>query len=157
MPNYNVRPIGLDLKPSYLLAMIFAGAALGACLILAYMPLALWIKLVLAAAALITGLYHILQDALLVMPRSVIRLELNSKGKFHLVRRNEEKMVAGILPSSFVMPYLTILNLSNGQLFSGRSVVITPDRVDQDSFRRLRVWLRWSRQAVSGDEALEEA
>ena len=157
MPDYNVGAIRLDLKPSYLLAVIFTAAVVGACLILANMPIALWMKIALMAAAIIAGIYHILQDALLVLPWSAIRLELNSKGEFRLVCRNETKATAGILPSSFVMPYLTILNLKTGKRFYGRNVIITPDRVDFDAFRKLRVWLRWSRQAISGDEFSEEA
>src|SRR3546814_1447960 len=105
MTNYNVGPITLDLKPSYWLAVLFAGAASGACLVLAYVPLDYRIKLALVTAVIIAGIYHTLLDALLVMPRSIVRLSLNSKGEFHLVSRNKVKTAVVILPSSFVMPY----------------------------------------------------
>lgn len=155
MTNYNVGPIELDLKSSCWLAGIFAGAVLGACLVLAYVPLDYRIKLPLAAAVIIAGIYHTLRDALLVMPKSIVRLTLSSKGKFHMVSRNGVETAVSILPSSFVMPYLTVLNFKTGKRFTGRSIVITPDRVDEEAFRRLRVWLRWSPQAVSDDVAEE--
>ena len=91
MTNYNVGPITLDLKPSWWLAAIFAGAASGACLVLAYVPLDYRIKLALVAAVIIAVIYHTLLDALLAMPRSIVRLSLNSKGEFHLVSRNKIK------------------------------------------------------------------
>ena len=149
MTNYNVGPIKLDLKPSWPLAMLFSGVALGACVVLVYLPLDYRLKLAMVAVTIIAGIYHTLQDALLMTPRSIIRLTLNSKGKFHLVCRNGVETAVSILPSSLVMPYLTVLNLDSGKRFSGRSLVITPDRVDKEDFRRLRVWLRWSPQAIS--------
>jgi toxin CptA len=47
------------------------------------------------------------------------------------------------LRDSLVTPYLTVLNvLPQGARFS-RSVVILPDSLDAESFRQLRVWLKW--------------
>jgi toxin CptA len=53
------------------------------------------------------------------------------------------------LGSSFVAPYLTVLELkplgAGGlwQRFRTRSVVILPDGIDAEEFRQLRVLLRW--------------
>ena len=109
----------------------------------------------MVAAVIIASIYHTLLDALLVMPRSIVRLRLNNKGEFHLVSRNKIKTAVIIRPSSFVMPYLTVLNLKIGKRCTDRSIVITPDRVDEEAFRRLRVWLRWGPQPIS-DEVAEE-
>jgi toxin CptA len=45
--------------------------------------------------------------------------------------------------ASFVSPLLTVLDLHADARWRGRSVLITQDSLDADSFRRLRVWLRW--------------
>jgi toxin CptA len=45
--------------------------------------------------------------------------------------------------SSFVSPLLTVLNLRPEAGGWSRPVLITADNADADSFRRLRVWLRW--------------
>jgi toxin CptA len=52
----------------------------------------------------------------------------------------EAYRVAG---SSFASPLLTVLNLRPEAGGRTRSVLILPDSVDADGFRRLRVWLRW--------------
>lgn len=58
-------------------------------------------------------------------------------------------MACALLGSSFVAPYLTVLELKPlgfqklWQRFSPRSVVILPDGIDKEEFRQLRVLLRW--------------
>lgn len=50
---------------------------------------------------------------------------------------------ARILGSSFVSPRLTILNLALAGTRLPRSLVVAPDALPAEEFRRLRVWLRW--------------
>lgn len=154
--HYNVRPVHLDLKPSTLLAAILASAGIGACLILAFMPLALWFKLVLVALVVGFSTYHVM-DVLLHFSRSLVGLELNSKGELHVRRKDGKKQSATVVANSVVLPHLTILNLKIGNNRWHGHILITPDRVEPDAFRQLRVWLRWGRQAVSDAEAVEEA
>jgi hypothetical protein len=42
-----------------------------------------------------------------------------------------------------VLWFLTVLNLARGDDRRRISVLILPDGIDTDEFRRLRVWLRW--------------
>ena len=153
MSHYNVKPIRLDFKPSKRLAAILAIAAAIACFALAVLSIALWIKLAAMTVAVLATAYHVLH-ALQRTPRSCIALVLDSKGEWQLMMRDGNRYVATILPSSFVTPCLTILNCS----LSGRwlrypwqqyHIVILPDAVDAESFRRLRVWLRWGYQGSS--------
>ena len=44
-----------------------------------------------------------------------------------------------ILPSSYVSPWLVVLNFSQVENQRGRSVTFFRDALDQESFRRLRV------------------
>jgi toxin CptA len=50
-------------------------------------------------------------------------------------------MVGG---GSFVAPWLTIVRWRPQGAYSDRTLLILPDMVDPEEFRRLRVLLRWS-------------
>jgi hypothetical protein len=154
MSNYNLRPVRLDLKPSYLLATILISAAMGACVVAVFVPMPFYVRVGLVIAVIISAVYHVM-DLLLYLPQSIVRIDLTSKGQLRLKRKDSVEHSVEILPSSYVMPKLTILNIKTGSLLWRRSVVITPDRVDRDEFRRLRVWLRWGRHAISAEAAVE--
>jgi len=47
-----------------------------------------------------------------------------------------------LLPSSYVSPWLVVLNFSKAENQRGRSVTLFRDTLDQETFRRLRVRLR---------------
>jgi len=47
-----------------------------------------------------------------------------------------------LLPSSYVSPWLVVLNFSKAENQRGRSVTLFRDALDQETFRRLRVRLR---------------
>lgn len=156
MSNYNVRPIRLDLKPSTLLAMILISAAVGACVVALAMPIPAYVQIGLVVAVIIATAYHAM-DSLLLFPWSIVCVELSSKGELKTIRKDARQEIIHILPGSFVMPAMTILNIRTGSFFRRKNVLITRDRVDGDEFRRLRVWLRWSPQAISGEASAEEA
>jgi toxin CptA len=117
------------------------------------MPLPLWLKLGLGILAAASGIYHVM-DALLRLPWSLVGLELNGRGELHMLHRDGQKQRVTVSPGSVVTPTLTLLNLKSGNRRQ-RHMLITPDRVDPEAFRQLRVWLRWSRQAISGDDVVE--
>lgn len=156
MHHYNVKPIRLVLRPSYLLAALLGGAALGACIIVACMPLSVWLKLLLCPVIAMAAAYHIAAQALLLLPGAWLQLELNSLGELQVSRKDGLVKAAVVLESSFVAAYLSILNLRISGSRWRVSLIITPERVDSTAFRQLRVWLRWGRQAVS-EEALGAA
>jgi toxin CptA len=125
----------------------------------------LW-PLILPAAAKLAGsailaaslVFYLKRNALLRSPDSVIGLELSHKMACTLETQNGERIMCAVLGSSFVAPYLTVLELQPLKLdaYAGspanqkpwrkcfsRSVVILPDGVDPEEFRQLRVLLRW--------------
>jgi toxin CptA len=93
---------------------------------------------------------------LLRLPGSLVGLELNSKGELHVQRQDGKKQSVTVLADSVVLPYLTILNLKMDGRRWHRHMLITPDRVESNAFRQLRVWLRWGRQTVSDGETAAE-
>jgi toxin CptA len=138
-----VKPIKLNLKPSYWLAALLAASSLGACIIVLCMPMPISLKIFICVPVVLVATYFIAQDALILLPWSFTDLALNTKGKLLVTRKNGLVSSTSVLPSSFVAAYLTVLNLKiNGSRWR-RNLLLTPDRVDAEAFRRLRVWLRW--------------
>lgn len=123
-------------------------AAHSAALAVLALALPLWAKLAFAALLLFSLLYYLRRDAWLSLPASCIGLVLEGEGVV-LLRRDGVRLSCGILQDSLVTPYLTVLNvLPQGARFA-RSVVILPDSLEAESFRQLRVWLKWKNQEAA--------
>ena len=98
----------------------------------------------LAAVILIASAAHgIFLHAWQRLPHSIAELEIADDCKLTLRNVGGTWREAVLLPSSFVTPYLTILNFRHPDERRARSLVILPDRGKPDLFRRLRVLLRW--------------
>ena len=83
--------------------------------------------------------------ASLVFNDAVIGLEITSDDKFSIQTQRGGWIECEVLGSTYVISFLTILNLKRTD--SGRitRAVILPDSLDAEDFRKLRVWLRWKR------------
>jgi len=64
-----------------------------------------------------------------------------------LVLRNGSHIPGRLLPDSLVTSYLVILNIVLNEQRGRRSLLIMPDAMGAESFRRLRVVLRWGEKA----------
>lgn len=131
------------IKPSRRLALLLClahAAAAGAFLVLE-LPIWLKISLVLLIGAS-CGVY-LYGPALLRGSGAIVGLEIRDGDKLSFQTRRGEWREGTLLGSSFVSPYLTVLNFRTEGNLLARHVVILPDSVDADEFRRLRVRLRW--------------
>ena len=130
------------LQPSRYLAVILI-AAHGIALA-ALFPLALpvWAKVALAPLILFSLMYHLRRDAWLSAPSASVELALEGD-RVVLATRGGEQLAGQILRDSLVTPFLTILNILPQGVRLARSVVILPDSLDAESFRQLRVCLKW--------------
>lgn len=121
-----------------------AHAAAAASIVVADLPT--WVKgvlLLLVAASWAVALHG---PALRRGGKAIVALELAEDGRLSFQTRAGEWHEATLLESSFVAPYLTVLNLQlDGQRFL-RYVVIVPDAIGTEDFRRIRVWLRWRKE-----------
>lgn len=130
------------LRGSYYLAGILC---LGHCSVAA---LLWWLDLapVLRASAwliLLGSLFYELRLALRLGGNAVTALRIETDGvlRLHTARRG---WVAGeLLGSSYVTSFLSVINLRVADERRMRSVVLLPDSIGRDEYRRLRVWLRW--------------
>lgn len=130
-------------KPSYRLAAILSLAHLAAAGLLGLLELSLGIKAIATAALVFSLIYYLRQDALLTANDAVEFFELSDEMQCTLTTRSGESVGCSLLGSTFVTPYLTVLNLKPSGKILTRSVVILSDGIDVEEFRQLRVWLRW--------------
>lgn len=107
------------------------------------------IKLLLVMMIVGVLVYVIFERGLLLLPWSVIALDINIKNELMLVRKDGVQMQDLLVcPDSVATPYLTIIRYQPKEakllqrLFSHYLVVFS-DAIDAENFRRLRVWLRW--------------
>lgn len=87
--------------------------------------------------------YYLRQDALLNFPYSVVSFTLTDGKSCVLKMRNGSEKECDVLGISYVSAYLTVLILQPACSWNFRSVIILPDSIDAEEFRRLRVLLRW--------------
>lgn len=104
--------------------------------------LPLWAGVAVMCLLLLSLGHCLLRHAWLRLPYSCAGLLLEEDGVV-LIRRDGVHLPCRILPGSLVAPWLTVLNmLPEGERLV-RSVVILPDSLDAESFRQLRLWLKW--------------
>ena len=133
----------ISIKPSRRLALLLCvahAAAAGASLLL---DLPLWLKFLLLVLIGTSCAVYLYGTALLRSGGAVVNLEIKDDGALSFQTRRGEWREGTLRGSSFVSPYLTILNIRTEGRFFPRHVVIMPDCVDAEDFRRLRVRLRW--------------
>lgn len=131
-------PVVITLQPSRRLALLLLAAhVLSAGLVLAVL-LSYAIKLVLLLAV-IWSAWRV--DKGIRGPRRISRLNLRDDGHLEYVRANEEVGEGHIHPLTTVTPQLTIMLLRQGNRVE--PLVVLPDALDTEAFRRLRLWLRW--------------
>ena len=143
--------LSIQLQPSSRLAVLLSLAHCTAAGV--FWPLALPVAMKLIIALLLAGslYYYLRRYAWLISPRSITTLHLTGRNGCRIKTRTDEYIDTVIDTSTFVAPYMSVLCLRKGQTRHYYTVVILPDSIDSDSFRRLRVWLRWKWQDGSSD------
>lgn len=130
------------LKPScYLAAVLILAHGV---MVIALFPLALpiWAKTTLASLLLFNLAYHLRCGILLSAPSACVALTLEDDGVM-LTTRAGEHLAGQMLHGSVVTPFLTVLNVLPQGARVARCIVILPDSLDAESFRQMRVFLKW--------------
>ncbi len=74
--------------------------------------------------------------------RNIIRsAELDGQNKWLLQQADGEECAAELQPNSYIHPRLSVLNFRN-EYGKRQSLIVLPDGIDGESFRRLRVRLK---------------
>ena len=136
----------LDLKPSLKLAgLLLAAHALA--LAATWVSLAGWPQ-VLVGFGILLSASGCLSEVLHRSPRAAVSLELREDGRASWRDRNGRWHEGRLRSDHFVSAALVVLGLD--QTGRGRKwLVLTGDSALPEDFRRLRVWLRWRRDAAS--------
>lgn len=125
-------------------ALAIAGAAAATLAIAVLTPMPWTVRAWVAAALSFSAFEAIQRVAMRRGPRGVRALRLRG-GHDIEVRCAGERWAAGtVRDGCFVAPWLTIVLWRPTGARIDRAVVILPDMVDAEDFRRLRVLLRWA-------------
>jgi toxin CptA len=141
-------PRQFEFHPSYRLAGLLIVAHAAAVAILPVLALPAWAVSMLMTLLLFSLLYFLRRDAWLRLPSSCIGLAQQDAGSILLIRRDGARVPCQILHDSLVTPSLTVLNVLPKGSRVARGLVILPDSMEAEPFRRLRVWLRRGDQAA---------
>ena len=135
------RGLRLRLGPSRQVMVVLGVLQLGAAACAFATNLPLWARCLLAGWALLYGGYCIGLHGSRRAARAVVLLIWDRQGRWRLLRRDGTLLEAHLLPGAYVHPRLLLLPFRSA---SGRrvSVLVVPDMVPGDVFRRLRVRLR---------------
>ena len=128
-----------------MLAIALSAAHLAAGGLLWLVPIPVLGKSVFTLAIVVSLAYFLARDALLHAPHSIVALELRDGGGVSLQTRRGEWIEGAVLDSSYVSPYLTVVNFRLRGGRATRNVVLLSDNLDPRDGRRLRMWLRWKR------------
>lgn len=153
MTYYSAKPIHLNLQPSILLTTAIVFGALSLSMVLILLPLGALLKCVLLIFTGFASLHAIRHYAQLSSATSIVSLSLTQASKLHLTYKDGNQAEMRVLESSFVSPYLTVLNLQELDTKRQRHVLLLPDNTEANGFRQLRVWLRWGRDVMADSSA----
>ena len=133
----------ITFKPSRWLAVYLGVGHIFAIVCLFLVPLPFSLRFLLVGAVLLNLAHALSHQVWHVWPGSIISLQFEHDGMVFFECRNGKIVEAKVLASSFVAPYLTIIVLKTNKAWFARSVVLLPDMLPRELFRRLRVWLKW--------------
>ena len=144
------QAIEITLRPSLLLLGLLVGIAILSCVIITILPMSFAIKLLLMATIVFSTLYFVLRDSLLVLPWSWQQVQVSSLGELRLINNQGQQIKPLLLATTFIHPWLVILNTKNTDSderfnLSLAPVLVFPSNTQQH--RQLRVWLKWWKHA----------
>ncbi|MBU0621249.1 MAG: hypothetical protein KJ795_05335 [Gammaproteobacteria bacterium] len=131
------------LRPSRRLAALHLLLGAGALAALWSLPPVLPVSLSLSGVIAGWVLYRWHFDAKLRSPHSCVALRLEGDEAVVMVLRDGRHVPGRLSATSLITPFLVILNVSLETRRLRRSLVLLPDCMGRQNFRRLRVALRW--------------
>jgi toxin CptA len=130
-------------QPSRRLAAILCAMHLVSFVLLWPLTISLWSKAALTALLIASLIHYLRQDALLTARRAVATFKLAEDGRCAATLCSGETVIGAVQGGTFAAPYLTVILYQPEGRFFSCSIAILPDGIDAETFRKLRVWLRW--------------
>jgi len=137
--------VHIKLRPSHICAAILVFGYSLTLLIIFILPIVTLAKFACAFLLVFAMVYYLRRDAWLSLSSSPVALRIG-RNDIALITRGGRELVGQISGDSFVTPMLTILNVMLSGQKNTRCVVIFPDSLDKESFREMRVLLKWGRE-----------
>jgi toxin CptA len=134
----------VTLKPSRFLAAVLVAAHAAAAVTLLPLALPAWVKLLIALCIAGSLCHALWRHAWLRSAVSVTAIELHEGGAAGVEMRDGGCREARVLRTTYVSAALCVVNLQIPGAVFARHAIVVSDNVDAESFRRLRVWLRWA-------------
>ena len=131
------------LRPSRIYFLLLSILSLTALAALWLLPLPASRLLALTLIVVCWSGYALFLESNLRMGRACVAFRLEEQEEVVLVLRNGRHLSGRILSDSLVTPYIAILNISLNDQRRVRSLLVLPDAMGADSYRRLRIALRW--------------
>jgi len=128
--------------PSRMLATLLLIGHLSVAALLFYLDLSLVWKAAVLALLMVSIVYEI-RVALRLGSSAVVALRIARGETLSIRSRDGEWRDGEVLGSTTVTAFLTVINLRVNGERRMRNVVILPDCMAGEDYRRLRVWLRW--------------
>ena len=145
-------PGAMSVRPSKILAL---WVALGLALVITFstLYLPLWAAVCLGLTALIFAVPALRVHALKSHPDAVVALRHFGNGIDYQLRSG--RWISGtVVPGALVSRWLTVIRIrpvSAGAEHA--SLILLPDNIEPEDYRRLRVFLRWTPEnEVAGDQ-----
>ena len=141
----------ISVRPSVLIAIAVSIVHVAAAAVLWVVPVPVVVKAAVTLAIAVSLIYFMARDAGLHAARSIVALELRDDGEIACQTRNGAWLDCELLGSSYASPGMTVINLRPRGWAGYRRVILVPDNMDAEDFRRLRTWLRWRGETVNLD------
>lgn len=135
--------MNVQLKPSYRLAVLLAAAHVATAAGVLVLDLPLELRMVVTCVILLSLAATVQRSALLRTRDAIVALEWNEDGPVNFQTRDGFWHAARLLPTTFVTPFLTVIDLRTQGRPRIRHVVMMADSADDAEYRRLRVRLQW--------------
>jgi len=129
--------------PSRLVLSGLLGLCGAALLSVAIATIPLLVRIPAAIGLVAASSLAIRRYALLHSSDSVVSIQPMAAGNCILRTLSEGDMEATILPDSVAWPWMLLLRFTSGGKRLPVSVVVLPDSVAKEDWRRLSIWLRW--------------
>ncbi len=133
--------LSLEPRPSRRFALFTAATHGVAAAVMVSAGMAWWIDILLCTLIAASAAYIYMRHVRLTHARAVLRLTWTRHGDWRLVYADGVAQTAELQGDSYVHPWLVVLNFSL-QPKGRASVVLFPDSLHEEDFRRLRVRLR---------------
>lgn len=144
MHNPFELPLFIEIKPSHRFILVFYLIHLGAIPVMQFSHIPLVIQIPVIAGVLISLIHGHYMYISRKHPDSTVRLVLNQAGEWLLELAHGSKLTVTLKPMTFVHPMLVVMSFQGDRRI--HRVILTPDTLDADTFRRLRVRLRFKKE-----------